>query len=289
MMTDREKRVVVGIDAAWTSAGSSGVAIVEVTAAGAELVAAAPSYAAFCDLKVGAEIDWRNTKGGPFDAADILGVSARLTGRLPDVIAIDMPLSTETISRRRVADNLVSSAFGAMGAGTHSPSEQRPGAHGQRLQGALEKEGYVLQTNDRYTDGKRLIEVYPHPALIRLCESDRRLPYKASKCSKYWPGVAAADRRKSLLQAWEEIAERLEGRIAGSRAAVSEAIRSCRAMKSVEDVIDAIVCAWVGVCFSNAEATSFGDSTAAIWIPAHPAGGRLDGAERPESGRGREQ
>ena len=270
LMADREKRVIVGIDAAWTSAGSSGIAIVEVRAGGAMLVAAAPSYAAFCDLRVGTAIDWLSAKGAPFEAMDILKAATRLTGRLPDVIAIDMPLSTERISRRRVADNLVSSAFGAMGAGTHSPSVERPGAHGRRLQGAFEEEGYVLQTRDQHTDTKRLIEVYPHPALIRLCDSDRRLPYKASKCSKYWPGLTTAERRVSLLRVWEEIAQYLEGQIAGSQAAIAEAIRSCRAMKSVEDVIDAIVCAWVGVCFLQAEATSFGDSTAAIWIPRRP-------------------
>ena len=267
-MSVRDKRVVVGIDAAWTSAGSSGVAVVEVTEGRAVLVAAAPSYVALCDNQKGGEIEWRSTKGAPCETAPLLQAAIRLTGRMPDVIAIDMPLSTEPISRRRAADNLVSSAFGAKGAGTHSPSVERPGRYGRRLQRAFEKEGYVLQTKTTHTWTKQLLEVYPHPALIRLCESERRLPYKASKCSKYWPDLTAAERRAALLRVWSEIGERLDREIAGSQAAIATAIRSCRALKSVEDVIDAIVCAWVGVCFLKRDVASFGDSTAAIWIPA---------------------
>lgn len=120
----------------------------------------------------------------------------------------------------------------------------------------------------RQTSAKQLIEVYPHPALIHLCRSDRRLPYKASKCSQYWPGMTASERKESLLRVWREIAERLEHEIAGAQSAISEAIRSCRSKKAAEDVIDAIVCAWVGVCFLKGSVTGFGDSAAAIWIPA---------------------
>src|SRR5438552_1783477 len=47
--------------------------------------------------------------------------------------------------------------------------------------------------------GPRLVEVYPHPALLTLLGRPYRVPYKVSKASRYWPDATPAERRASLL------------------------------------------------------------------------------------------
>lgn len=39
------------------------------------------------------------------------------------------------------------------------------------------------------------------------------------------------------------------------------------ALKAFEDKLDAIVCAWVGICVIEHRATPFGDHDSAIWVP----------------------
>jgi predicted RNase H-like nuclease len=38
-----------------------------------------------------------------------------------------------------------------------------------------------------------LIEVYPHPALVELCDEPQRLPYKVGKLRSYWPDASQAE------------------------------------------------------------------------------------------------
>ena len=42
-----------------------------------------------------------------------------------------------------------------------------------------------------------------------------------------------------------------------------------RALKAFEDQLDAVVCAWVGVCALEGRARAYGDAESAIWVP-HP-------------------
>jgi predicted RNase H-like nuclease len=41
-----------------------------------------------------------------------------------------------------------------------------------------------------------------------------------------------------------------------------------REVKAHEDALDAVICAWVGVCALEDRATPFGDENSAIWIPS---------------------
>lgn len=38
-------------------------------------------------------------------------------------------------------------------------------------------------------------------------------------------------------------------------------------LKAFEDKLDAIICAWAGICVFEGTAVPFGDDTSAIWIP----------------------
>ena len=40
-----------------------------------------------------------------------------------------------------------------------------------------------------------------------------------------------------------------------------------RQLKSFEDQLDAVVCAWSSICALEGRAVPFGDAQAAVWIP----------------------
>jgi predicted RNase H-like nuclease len=116
-----------------------------------------------------------------------------------------------------------------------------------------------------------LIEVYPHPALVELARASERLPYKASKVGKYWPELNLPERRARLYHEWSRIVALLEGVVVGVKAALPELELNASGyeLKAFEDRLDAIICAWVGICVLEGRAKSFGDDESAIWIP-HP-------------------
>lgn len=119
--------------------------------------------------------------------------------------------------------------------------------------------------------GRALLEVYPNPALIELASADRRLPYKHSKSSKYWPDVTPAVRRENLLETWRRIVTLLDARIEGVGDTLSLPSSNARGfeMKGFEDTLDAVVCAWVGACVMDGRARAYGDFEPAIWVPTH--------------------
>jgi predicted RNase H-like nuclease len=114
-----------------------------------------------------------------------------------------------------------------------------------------------------------VIEVYPHPALVELAGACERLRYKASKVRSYWPSDTPARRRDLLFLEWSAIVTLLEDEIAGVADTLPIPTHAATALqlKAYEDTLDAIVCAWVGVCNLEGRAVPFGDDSSAIWIP----------------------
>ena len=114
-----------------------------------------------------------------------------------------------------------------------------------------------------------LIEVYPHPALVEFSGARERLPYKSAKVRRYWPAASVGERRTRLLSEWSGIVMRLDSEIAG----VAEAMPMLAAgasgteIKGYEDMLDAVICAWVAIRALNGQALPFGDNDSAIWIP----------------------
>ncbi|MEH3159959.1 MAG: DUF429 domain-containing protein [Sphingomonas taxi] len=257
---------MLGIDAAWTLAQPSGVALAVRDGGRWTLRAVAPSYAHFLDLARGVVREAPPAGSAP-DAAALLAAAEQLAGAPVDLVAIDMPLATLPITARRESDNAITRAFGGRWCGTHSPSAERPGAISDRLRAGFEAAGYPLRTQD--AQGGGLIEVYPHPALVVLAGAARRLPYKAGKTRSYWPGESLAARRVLLAAEWTQIAALLVTRIDG----VAEVLPSLPegatglARKAQEDMLDAIVCAWVGTCALDGTAEAYGDTDSAIWVP----------------------
>jgi predicted RNase H-like nuclease len=178
-----------------------------------------------------------------------------------------MPLSHVPILGRRVSDNAVSAAYGAKKCGTHTPSATRPGPLSDALREGFAQAAYPLLTDNGAPRG--LIEVYPHPALVELASAEERLQYKLSKVRRYWPSATASERRHKLYCQWAEIVGLLEKQIAGVAAVLQPLPHDASGlqMKAYEDMLDAIVCAWVGTCFLEGTAIGFGDADSAIWVP----------------------
>jgi predicted RNase H-like nuclease len=260
-------RAVLGIDAAWTTTQPTGVALAANSSDGWKLLAAESSYQQFhAKATGGIEREFRPTGSMP-SASALLASAFALCGRAVDLVAVDMPLALDPITARRTSDNAVSRAYGARNCSTHTPSALRPGPISDTLRNEFHGAGYPLQTTSISPPG--LIEVYPHPALVELAKAPERLPYKASKMRKYWPSLAPDERRIHLLDQWKDIVALLDGQISGVASAFPGLSSSAAGweMKAYEDALDAVVCAWVGICALEGRAAPFGDQRSAIWIP----------------------
>lgn len=265
---------VLGIDAAWTRDGSSGVALVSTGSEAGPWVcrAVAPSYASFFALAEGQPVDWGVSPrlGEAPDAGRLLSAAATLLGGAQvDIVAIDMPLGYCEITGRRQADTAVSKDFGAMWCAVHSPTAERPGPLGRRLTDGFRSHGYPVATAPLQGGVRgRILEVYPHAAIIRLLNLRRRLEYKVARCLRYWPGTAARERVHRLLDAFARLQNGLATEIQGIDIQLPEgsAVRLAD-LKRYEDALDALVCAWVGIRYLRGCCRPYGNKSAAIWIP----------------------
>lgn len=262
--------LILGIDSAWTESGSSGVALLKVDQGKGRILAVEPSYAAFINRGSGETPTRQPITGLAVDVSELLQAGTLLGGEAMSVVAIDMPMSLKNITGRRTADNAISQKFGAAGAGTHSPNENRPGAHGKRLADAFQDAGFRLATNNSSpTTLPALIEVFPLAALVCLMRLDKRPRYKVGKRQRYWPEHSSADRIALLLTEWHRICAALRDEINDLAFDVPDVdkVESASSLKAYEDMLDAIVCAWVGWRFYVGTAEPFGDADAAIWLP----------------------
>jgi len=268
-------QAILAIDAAWTSTQPSGVALLSQTAGGWNCSAIEASYGAFINLSgIGAAA---LPLGNAFQPALLLSAAKALNkGVAVDLIAVDMPMSTVNIVGRRTADSAISRAFGAKGCSTHTPSANRPGPMAMQIPQLFGQAGYHLSTLATPVGTiPSVIEVYPHPALLALTNSNFRLPYKLSGLSRYWrnvnPTPTVATRKAWLVAEWERIWNALAMTIMAlppfvpPRAAIAGMTGS--QLKAVEDKLDALVCGWVGIKYLAGQCSAYGDATAAIWTP----------------------
>jgi len=263
---------VLGIDAAWTEKEPSGVALVEGSQEGWRCVAVTPSYDSFLALAERTPVDWTTkTRGALPDVGRLVAAAETLLGgRRLTVVTVDMPLSTEPITERREADAAISRAYGGRGAAVHSPSSERPGVISDQLTRDFAASGFPLATGDTSIGTPhRLVEVYPHPALMTLSGASYRLPYKVSRSRRYWPDSTPVERRANLINQFRSILSSLKNEVDGIHLKPPSATGaiSTSGLKRYEDSLDALVCAWVGAKYLEGDAVAYGDHTAAIWVP----------------------
>lgn len=268
-------KIVLGIDAAWGGREPSGVALVRGNNANWTCLAVAPSYEAFIGHASGVQLDWSlKPRGGRPNVPKIIEAAAALAGEQPDLVCVDMPLSLLPIQSRRAADDAVSRLYGRFWCSAHSPSSVRPGSISDEMRSEFEALGYTLATCASEVGGTpRLVEVYPHPAIVELLKLDRRLEYKVSKASKYWPDDSRAGRQVHLLNRFCRLEAELKTRLGHLpfRIPLNEEVATLATLKRYEDALDALVCCWVGVEYLSSRARPLGDDTAAIWCPIQGA------------------
>ena len=271
-MNQPTAEIVLGIDAAWTAHQPSGVALVQRKGSHWQCKALAPSYDSFLALASGRPQDpATKARGSEPDPEALLQASQQLTGQPVSCVSVDMPLATTTIKGRRAADNVVSSRFGTRGCAVHSPSVERPGAIADRLRGNLATLGCNLHTTSGNRKFPALIEVYPHVALLALLGRDYRVPYKVSRSLQYWKSeqLSPAERIARLLQEFLAIRAGLDQHIKAIPLIIPELreVKTLASLKPIEDMLDALVCAWVGIEHLQGRTSELGDSSAAIWVP----------------------
>jgi predicted RNase H-like nuclease len=254
---------ILGIDAAWTTHQPSGVALVTGVADDWRCVAMEPSYQRF--------IERAGLQGpGTLPQSALLIQAAEDLAQAPvTVVALDIPLAHTPITCRRVSDNAVSKQYGNRGCGTHSPSAERPGLISKLLYEGFSALGFDLLTTTHSTAPKKMIEVYPHVALLRLMNASYRVPYKISKSRQYMPQTPLRERSKLLREEMARILWALHAHISNIDLLLPqpEDLRSLSALKSYEDMIDALVCCWMGILMVTGEAVPLGDEDSAIWVP----------------------
>ena len=263
---------ILAIDAAWTAIQPSGVAVVANDSSGWQCKAVAPSYEHFFDQAATKILNWPNGRlsGSTPDVPQLLKAAQQIAGMPIDLVTVDMPLSTISFSSRRIADNAISIEFGGRWCSAHTPNANRPGKLGARLSNDFAAAGYTLATTETpKCSTPHLIEVYPHPALLSLLKCGRRVPYKVSKSIRYWRDLDISRRIEALLRKFQKIYSALS-RILGKLPFVlppPDNILYLSHLKPYEDVLDSLICAWVGIEYLNGRAIPLGDGTAAIWCP----------------------
>lgn len=264
---------MLGIDAAWTVRQPSGVALLQQQGGQWRCLGLAPSYQAFEALASGTPVDWQHRPKGSHPSMErLLAAAKQLSGTPVQLITFDMPLSTEAIVGRRMADREVSRLFGSRGCAVHSPGSKRPGELADEIRAELQGLGYQLQTATFSTQTPGVMEVYPHVALLALLQRQYRVPYKVSRSLQYAKGehLSRQERIERILKEFRVIRQALHQRIEGIDLPLPEAadVSALAALKPLEDCLDALICAWVGIEHLQGQTRAFGDSTAAIWCPA---------------------
>lgn len=166
------------------------------------------------------------------------------------LVAIDAPLSVINPAGRRPCEGVLGSAYWREQAGPHPANlglrAFRTGARGARLASDL---GLSIDPAALADRPRRVaIEVYPHPALVCLCQLEVTLKYK-----RRGPLEARRHEFGTLLDCLRSFVDRdppLDVERAPRWTALAQAIDDARghgALDAVEDELDAMVCAYVGL------------------------------------------
>ena len=108
-------------------------------------------------------------------------------------------------------------------------------------------------------------------ALLALLKRDYRVPYKVSRSGQYWKAeqLTRAERIERVLEQLRAIKAGLDQHINGIPKFIPKPteVSTLASLKPVEDMLDGLICTWVGIEHLEGRTVGLGDDTAAIWVP----------------------
>ncbi len=198
---------------------------------------------------------WEGTRARPVAWADALGSDEEIVGFVvegvgsaPALVAVDAPLVVPNETGARPCDVAVSRAFRRAEAGAHPANRRRFGGvvRGEELVRRFEDAGFVHSPVVRARSPTRqVIEVYPHPAAVRLFGLRKTLKYKARPGRSYPFRWGEMSRYVELLRGLRDAEPPLHaGEILDG--ASPRGLRGA-SLKRLEDFLDALFCAYIAL------------------------------------------
>jgi predicted RNase H-like nuclease len=158
---------------------------------------------------------------------------------LPTLLAVDAPLVCPNVTGARPVDRLTHVHFGRFYAGSH-PANATRCCRPLRVASLLAKLGFRIGWE--FSAGKEpdrlMLEVYPHPAMIRLFNLRQRIAYKIGP---------VAQRRIQFSHLQSLLRQSLDRDFRSVRTDQhTDSLLNCSWSKNVEDQTDAFFCALIG-------------------------------------------
>ncbi|MCI0371185.1 MAG: DUF429 domain-containing protein [candidate division NC10 bacterium] len=228
---------IVGIDLAWGERKPDGVAWVEV------------------DTRLKrAELAGMCSSTG--NQSLLRAVETLLPASAPGLVALDGPILCRNLDGARPVDIESHRLYGRYHAGCHPANlrrHRRPVWTAQRLRDLGFQLDHRLCAPRQLTEAigaplRRQIEVYPHPALVHLLNRERIIKYKRGKTAARAEGLA--DLQRSLFRLLPDLTPPVQWNGVPGQVFVQDP-RALRGLerKRLEDRLDAIVCAIVGLLY----------------------------------------
>jgi predicted RNase H-like nuclease len=224
----------VGLDLAWSTKNSSGIAIIDGNKKKGEVV----SFGL-----VGSD-------------DEIIETITKTVGNRNAFIAIDAPLIVPNEEGRRIAETITGDLFRKYNAGAHPANRSHLASwtgtiRGEEIAKKLQKKGFAHSPFiAQYEEDRRFFEVYPHPSMIVLFNLKTVIPYKNKPNRDY-------ESRWGAFKEYQQHMKELKGAappVSIPREVLSMKIENLKAqkLKDYEDVLDGIFCAYIAYyCWAN--------------------------------------
>lgn len=203
----------------------------------------------------GAALKWDGRCAQVFLWADSLGQNGeivdfveRASGSGPALVAIDAPLIVPNETGTRPCDRELSRVYRRAHAQAYPANRRRlgPVVRGEALVSELALRGFVHSPKvEEKKPVRQVVEVFPHPAMVELFGLPHILQYKAR------PGRSLPFRWEELRR-YQELLDSLKNREPAMDASpilsqVDPWGKAGKALKALEDLLDAVFCAYIGL------------------------------------------
>lgn len=183
----------------------------------------------------------------------------------PVGIAIDAPLIINNKQGQRECEKALSKDYGSRKASCHTSNQTLyPKALSVQLANKLLTEGYKHLGKAQW-----MIECYPHPAIIECFGLAERLLYKKGTVADKKAGQIKLAELITRLNSSDVLALSIPDELESFLNPEHITSLKGRALKTNEDVLDAIICLYIAGLYSvESKGATYGDTISGyIWVP----------------------